>query len=104
MKSLAAVASIAVLLLSFQADADAPRQGKRSRFFALEPKTTIAERSTLVDRDTAAALVRAATGGRVLGVRSASTNGSAVYQVKVLLQGGRVRIVRVDAQTGQLLD
>lgn len=104
MKSVVAVTSIAALLLSFQADADAPRQWERSQYFAVHPEITVAERRVLVDRDTAAALVHAATGGRVLGVRSTSANGSVVYQVKVLLQGGHVRIVRVDAQTGQLLD
>ncbi len=49
--------------------------------------------------DAAAATVQRATGGQVLGVQS---NGS--YRVKVLLQDGRVRILRVDARTGQLLD
>ena len=64
----------------------------------------LAEQGVSLDRDSAAALVRSTTGGRVLGVRSARANGRAVYQVKVLLQGGRVRIVQVDALTGQLLD
>jgi uncharacterized membrane protein YkoI len=90
--------------MSVQAGAQGPHQWKRSLFLPLAAETTVAERATLVDRDSAAALVRATTGGRVLGVRYASTNGSAVYQVKVLLPGGRVRIVRVNAQTGQLLD
>lgn len=49
--------------------------------------------------DAAAATVQRATGGQVLGVKS---NGA--YRVKVLLQDGRVRILRVDAHTGQLLD
>ncbi len=49
--------------------------------------------------DAAAATVQRATGGQVLGVQS---NGT--YRVKVLLQDGRVRVLRVDARTGQLLD
>lgn len=49
--------------------------------------------------DAAAAAVQRATGGQVLGVQS---NGS--YRVKVLLQDGRVRVLRVDARSGQVLD
>lgn len=49
--------------------------------------------------DAAAAAVQRATGGQVLGVQS---NGA--YRVKVLLQDGRVRVLRVDAFTGQVLD
>ncbi|MGC1952018.1 MAG: hypothetical protein WA970_05475 [Gammaproteobacteria bacterium] len=104
MKSVTAVSSLAVLLLSFQAYADSSEQWAQSPFFAVPPQTIVAERVALVDRDAAAALVRSATGGRVLAVRSASADGRAVYHVKVLLQGGRVRIMRVDAETGQLLD
>lgn len=51
-------------------------------------------------RDQAAAAVREATGGRVLGVREAGSE----YHVKVLLPGGRVRVVRVDAKSGQILE
>jgi hypothetical protein len=49
--------------------------------------------------DAAAAAVQRATGGQVLGIQS---NGS--YRVKVLLQDGRVRVLRVDARSGQVLD
>ena len=56
-----------------------------------------------VDADQAAALVRGATGGRILDVRLDATARPPVYLVKVLLEGGRVRVYRVDAGTGQLL-
>ena len=49
--------------------------------------------------DAAAAKVREATGGRILGV---SRNDLGVYQVKVLLPGGVVRIVPVDSRTGRI--
>ena len=49
--------------------------------------------------DAAAAKVRDATGGRVLGVRSDGRGG---YRVKVLLPGGRVRVVSVDGHTGRM--
>ncbi len=104
MKFVVATALIAELLLSSQGYADSPQHWKRSRSLAIQPDTTDAEQTTLLDRNTAAALVRSATGGRVLGVRHTTANGRAVYQVKVLLHGGHVRIVRIDAETGQLLD
>ncbi|MEQ8233817.1 MAG: hypothetical protein RKL32_19090 [Gammaproteobacteria bacterium] len=36
------------------------------------------------------------TGGRVLDVRTSSQGGRIVYEVKVLLDDGRVRVVRID--------
>jgi uncharacterized iron-regulated membrane protein len=56
-----------------------------------------------VDPDQAAALARDATGGEVLGVRTVRRGGKTLYQVKVLLPGGRVRVVPIDAQSGRLL-
>ena len=53
--------------------------------------------------DEAAALVRAASGGRILGVRLDNEARPAVYHVKVLLDGGRVRVYLVDASSGQIL-
>ena len=50
----------------------------------------------------AAAAARAATGGKVLGVRAARADGRTVYRVKLLLPGGRVRTVTVDGASGQV--
>jgi uncharacterized membrane protein YkoI len=36
------------------------------------------------------------TGGRVLDVRTSNHGGRTVYEVKVLLDDGRVRVVRID--------
>lgn len=49
--------------------------------------------------DAAAAVVADATGGRVLSVRRKGE----VYRVKVLTDGGRVRVYRVDARTGRIV-
>jgi len=51
----------------------------------------------------AAAIVRRATGGEVLSVAEQTVRGRAVYRVKVLLGGGRVRVLMVDAETGRML-
>ncbi len=51
-----------------------------------------------ISRDEAARIAKRATGGRVLGVKRKGNS----YKVKVLLEGERVRIVHVDARTGQI--
>jgi uncharacterized membrane protein YkoI len=53
--------------------------------------------------DEAVALVRERSGGRILGVRRDNDARPPVYRVKVLLEGGRVRVYRVDASTGRIL-
>ncbi len=54
-----------------------------------------------ISRDQAAAAARKATGGLVLKVK---LEGKEIYRVRVLLEGERVRTVRVDARTGRVLD
>ena len=56
-----------------------------------------------VSAEEAAALVGAASGGRILSVRSDGTADSPVYHVKVLLDGGRVRVYRVDGNSGRII-
>lgn len=63
----------------------------------------LAQQGSDIGRDGAASAARRATGGRVLSVSSEDRHGQRVYRVKVLLPGGRVRVVRVDAQTGNVL-
>lgn len=50
-----------------------------------------------VGRDGAAAVAQRATGGRVLSVERAG----AAWRVKVVTAGGEVRVVMVNAATGQ---
>lgn len=53
---------------------------------------------TSAGADYAAHAVRASTGGRVLDVQPVTPeSGQEAYEVRVLLQEGRVRRVRVDA-------
>jgi uncharacterized membrane protein YkoI len=53
----------------------------------------------IISRDRAAEIARNANGGRVLSVE---LKGGRTYRVKILLDGERVRTVRIDARTGQL--
>ena len=56
-----------------------------------------------ISRDAAAATARQATGGRVLSVDRSESNGRAVWRVKVLTAQGEVKVLLLDAQTGQAL-
>jgi hypothetical protein len=51
----------------------------------------------------AAELVRRSTGGQVMSVNSQQTDSGVVYGVKVL-NSGRMKVVRVDGQTGQIIN
>ncbi|MFC3116103.1 PepSY domain-containing protein [Cellvibrio fontiphilus] len=51
----------------------------------------------------AAALVRTKVGGQVMSVNSLRNESGIIYGVKVL-NDGRMRIINVDGQTGQLLN
>lgn len=85
--------ALALLLLAATLAAPAVHGGGR----AWPPM--LAQASPAVTPDAAAERVRAVSGGRILDVR---LEGS-VYRVKVLLDGGRVRIYRVDAGSGRVL-
>lgn len=51
----------------------------------------------------AAELVRRSTGGQVMSVNSQQTEKGVIYGVKVL-NSGRMKIVRVHGQTGQIIN
>lgn len=51
----------------------------------------------------AAALVRSKVGGQVMSVNSMRGESGIIYGVKVL-NDGRMRVINVDSQTGQLLN
>lgn len=68
------------------------------------PLTLLAERRPAIGRDQAAAVARKVTGGRVLAVSTTSSKGVTVYQVRVLLPDGRVRVVLVDAKSGRVIN
>jgi len=63
----------------------------------------LAQAAGPVGAEEAAALVRGASGGRILDVRFDESAQPPVYRVKVLLDGGRVRVYLVDARTGRIV-
>ncbi len=62
----------------------------------------LVQQEAAVDRDAAANIARAATGGRVLAVEPGGSD-KPVYNVKVLLPDGHVRVVIVDGASGDIL-
>lgn len=54
-----------------------------------------------VSRDGAAAIAQRVASGRVLSVEKADSGGRAMWRVKVLTAKGEVRVILVDAATGQ---
>jgi hypothetical protein len=54
-----------------------------------------------VSRDAAAAIAQRASGGRVLSVEQAEAGRRPVWRVKVVTPQGVVRVIMVDAASGQ---
>jgi uncharacterized membrane protein YkoI len=55
--------------------------------------------------DEAAAMVRDRFGGRVIRAESRRGNdGHTIHEIRLLLENGRVRTVRVDAESGRIID
>ena len=54
-----------------------------------------------VSLDEAVARVRRDSGGRVLSAEARENRGRTTYRIKVLLRDGSVRVVNVDAQSGE---
>ena len=86
---------VGMLFAAASIDASAATGGARVRLAQAQPA---------VSADQAAAAVRAVSGGRILDVRLDSRSRPPIYRVKVLLEGGRVRVYRVDAASGRVLE
>lgn len=98
-----ALALLVAVLAAAPADARHGRADAPSTFVQGAPAVNADQAATVVSADQAAAAVRAVSGGRILDVRLQRRSRPPVYRVKVLLDGGRVRVYRVDATTGEVL-
>ena len=65
------------------------------------PRREAAQRDG-ISLDEAVARVRRDTGGRVLSAEARENRGRTSYRIKVLLRDGSVRVVNVDAQSGEI--
>lgn len=88
--------TLAVSLASAPLHAD-PRQPQPGGIRYAQGKDRDSGTET-ISRDRAAEIARNAAGGRVLSVKLKG----GTYRVKMLLDGERVRTVRIDARTGKL--
>ncbi len=68
-------------------------------FFPVAASTGLLLSGAAASAGAAAQQAAAATGGRVLDVRQATQEGSTVFFVKVLLNDGRVKMLRIDGPT-----
>ena len=59
--------------------------------------------SAAVSKSTAAAAAQKAHGGKVLSVDEVQSKGKRIYTVKLLLDGGVIKVVNVDADTGRVI-
>lgn len=56
-----------------------------------------------VSEDEAAVIASKASGGQVISSETSGTAGVTVYSFKVLMSDGRVKNVKVNAKTGEIL-
>ncbi len=75
-----------------------PAQARRDE---RAPRSEASQRDG-ISLDEAVARVRRDTGGRVLAAEARDDRGRSVYRIKVLLPNGSVRVVNVDAQSGEI--
>ena len=57
-----------------------------------------------IGREQAIAIVKQRFEGKVLKVQHKKNSKASFYKVKVLTESGRVRVLRVDSQSGKLLN
>ncbi len=85
----------AALLLSV---ALAPAQARRDA----RPDRHETRRQDGLSLDEAVARARRDTGGRVLSAQAREDRGRTTYRIKVLLPNGAVRVISVDAASGEI--
>lgn len=68
-----------------------------------EPVVEQTQMMAAVGKSQAAESARQAFGGKVLSVDELKEGGRVLYRVKLLLDGGRIKIVTVDGDSGQVV-
>lgn len=67
-----------------------------------QPEVRLAQAGA-ISKSEAAELARARYGGRVLKVDEVSNGGRVVYRVRLLLDGGRIKTVNIDGNSGNIV-
>lgn len=68
--------------------------------YDLEPGSSVNEITLPLTKHTAAELARIETGGKVLSVDEERRNKHVIFRVKVLHNDGKVKVHRIDRDTG----
>ena len=97
---LIALALCALLLASFPSQANS-RDGREQRE---QPERRQDQTRARISASQAAALVQRQYGGKVMNVQTRNTNGGVIYSVKILSSSGHMRTVKVDGQSGSILN
>ncbi len=63
----------------------------------------LAQAGASISKSDAADRAKAKYGGKVLKVDEATNKGKKVYRVKLLLDGGRIKIITVDGRSGKII-
>lgn len=91
------------LIIALAALAPLAASAKTPVYVADNPAHETLAWAKMLTLDEATRRVRRETQGRVLSVRTVSRGGVRIYVIKVLMPSGRVRIVRIDAASGQTI-
>ncbi len=76
----------------------------RSILLAIVATVAVAATAATLDIEAAAERVKERFDGRVLGGKTVTEDGRTVYVIRVLTPDGRVRHIRVDAESGKILE
>lgn len=67
------------------------------------PSNLYLAQSGAISKSEAAEMARARYGGRVLKVDEVNNGGRVVYRVRLLLEGGRIKTVNIDGNSGNFV-
>jgi len=76
----------------------------KSILAAIVAAVALGAAAATLDLEAAAERVKERFDGRVLGGKTVTEEGRTVYVIRVLTPDGRVRHIRVDAQSGEILE
>lgn len=66
----------------------------------VEPGDSVNEIQLPLTKESAAELIRIETKGKILSVNKKQQEGNIIFRVKVLHDNGKIKIYRLDAETG----
>lgn len=71
--------------------------------FQRQDTSHVSQAGQVISKSEAADAARRAYGGRVIKVEKVEQGGRVIYRVKLHLDGGRIKYVQVDGQSGKVI-